>query len=192
MKIKFREFEKVQGEKKDGSIWTAYKIHGSVLESDNQRRAGDDWRSTNIFDQESTKTVLGKLFDLKAGDKVNVKHEKTRGGWSITDIVPITDEDVYTTRKKSAGGRGTANGAKSQSGGDTMSKAEWAEKNRTDRLSIAKSVALKAAVENTKLGTPAGSLIEMADELVPWLIDVEGYKVVVKDDGSDPLDPPNK
>jgi hypothetical protein len=190
MKIKFREYEKVEGERKDGSIWTAYKIHGSALTSDQQRKAGDLWKSTNIFDNAGTKEILAKLFALEAGDKVDVKHAKTNTGWAITDIVPTTDEEEVPTRRKSsgaAGGKSTGGSSK----GDQMSKAEWAAKNEVDRIRIAKSVALKAAIQGVKIGSKAETIVALADAFMPFLTDDKlPLSVNTLDDGSDPLDPP--
>jgi hypothetical protein len=194
MKIKFTEYQKMEGEKRDGSIWIAYKIHGTALESDNTRKAGDAWRSTNIFKQPDQEEVLSKLFALEAGDKVDVVHKKMKGGWGIVDIKPITEDDVRSAgnnptrgyKKKAASGTdgGSGNGKS-----DQMSKAEWAEKNRIDSIRIAKSVALKAAVENTKSGETAKNVLALADDFLPWLLDVE-IGAPVADDGTDPLDPP--
>jgi hypothetical protein len=191
MKIKFREYEKVQGERKDGSIWTAYKIHGSVLMSDNQRKAGDLWKSTNIFDNENTKGVLAKLFALESGDKVDVKHAKTNTGWAITDIVPTTDEEEKPSYPKRKSG-GTQSQGRSASGtSDAMSKAEWAAKNETDRIRIAKSVALKAAIAGVKIGTKPEAIVELAQAFMPFLTDDKlPLSVNTLDDGTDPLDPP--
>jgi hypothetical protein len=183
MKIKFREYEILQGEKKDGELWKAYVVHGTKLED------GEVWKSTNVFDNKHNASVIQQIKALEVGDKINVEHVKNGRFWNVSGITPCADEPD-PTKSSSGGGMKRSGGRKSgnNGGGDTMSKEEWAEKNKVDRLSIAKSVALKAAIEagNT---TPAKA-IKFADAIIPWLIDVEPQVSEPAND-EDPLDPPS-
>lgn len=179
MNIKFKEYEIVEGEKPNGETWKAYIIHGTKMDD------GDSFKSSNVFDNKHNQKVINIIRTLETGDKVDVVHVKNGRFWNITDIIALNGNEP-TAPPKNMRGKGTKSGT--GKGGDSMSKEEWAEKNRVDRLSIAKSVALKAAVEAGK--TTPKAAIKFADEIIPWLIDVEGGVAEPVDDGSDPLDPP--
>jgi hypothetical protein len=71
-----------------------------------------------------------------------------------------------------------------------MSKEEWAAKNEVDRIRIAKSVALKAAVENTKVGTKSLEIIAMANDFMPFLTNDKIEPDAMLDAGEDGLDAP--
>lgn len=181
MDIKFKELEKVQGEK-NGKVWTAFKIHGVKLED------GSDWSSTNIFDNQYNEELLGKLEELEAGEKYAILHKKNdQGYWTVSGVGEVS-EDKPSGPPKNMRGKGTKSGT--GKGGDTMSKEEWAAKNEVDRIRIAKSVALKAAVENTKVGHNPEGVVEMAQAFMPFLTDDALPLDIPFDVGEDGLDAP--
>jgi hypothetical protein len=179
MKIKFKEYEMVEGEKQTGETWKAYIIHGTKLEN------GEAFKSVNIFDNKHNQNIINKLRTLETGDKVDVKHVKNGRFWNITDIIPTNGDDPAPPQR--TGNKTSTGGGKKRNSSDSMSKEEWAEKNRVDSVRIAKSVALKAAVEagNT---TPAKA-IKFAEGVLDWLIEVPEVPSSTND-GTDPLDPP--
>ncbi len=184
MDIKFKELQKVQGESAKG-VWTAYKIVGLKLED------GSPWESSNIFDNQYNSDLLAELKNLEAGEQYAIKHKKNaQGYWAVTGIGEV--EDKPRPSKPTSGRGGSSGSSSKKSNGDTMSKEEWAEKNRVDATRIAKSVALKIANENTKTGTKPATLIEMAAPLVPWLLEVNDVDDVPFDmGGEDGLDAPD-
>lgn len=178
MDIRFKELEKVQGESK-GKVWTAFKIIGTKLDD------GSDWESTNIFDNQYNKELLGKLEALEPGEKYAIRHKKNQQGyWTVTDVDAEVSVDAPKYR---TGGKPSGSSTKKRNG-DSMTKEEWAAKNEVDRIRIAKSVALKAAVKNTKVGHNPEEIVKMAQAFMPFLTDdkLEG----AFDGGEDGLEPP--
>jgi len=131
-----------------------------------------------------------KLSDFTVGEDVNVVMEQGKKNpkfWNIVDFKEVSEEEREMAKtpydpsasKKSGSSKGTGGG-----GSDKMSKAEWAEKDRVKSLAIARAVALKAAVDNTKVGTTATAIFVMADSLLPYLLGEE--KIQGGDDGLNP------
>jgi hypothetical protein len=127
--------------------------------------------------------LVSALDDFGIGEEVNVVMEKKGKFWNIKDFKEMTPEDyeqVGGGGKKSSGGgakKGTSKGGTSSS----LTKEEWAEKDRKTAHRIAKSVALKAAVDNLKEGATVNAIIKRADELLAYLEGEEDAK-------EDPLD----
>jgi len=182
MKIKFTEYQNVEGEKGNGDVWKAYTMYGSKIED------GTEWKSGNIFDNKFNTDIIKKLRRLEAGDKVDVKHTKNGKFWNVSDIVPLSEEEAVPyegnpTKKSSGGTRSQGAGAGGTS--DKMSKAEWAAKDRATKESIARAVALKVANDNTKVGSTANAIMKNAKEFLPYLLDEEDF---AGDAQEDPLD----
>lgn len=170
MDIKFKKLEKVTGESR-GKVWTAFKIIGTKLED------GTEWESTNIFQNAQKLPLLDELRELESGEKIAVKHQKNdKGYWEVVEIGEVEDD----ASKNSGAGRSSGN-----TGGRGLTKEEWAKKDADTQKRISRAVALKAAVDNTKIGTKPEALIEMAEELMPYLM---GEELPVG--GEDGLEPP--
>lgn len=166
MNIKFKEIEKQTGKKANGDAWEAFVIHGTKMEDNT------DWSSTKIFDNRYNEEILGKLEGLEPGDAINVVHKKNKAGyWVVSDITEPKEESrpKSNSSPRSSGAGGSSGSGKGK--GDTMSKEEWAAKNEVDRIRIAKSVALKAAIEHSKAGTKAETVVALAQEFMPFLTD---------------------
>ena len=155
--------------------------------------SGDSWEQP-IF--ANNKSLLRQLSEFGKGDVANFKYEENGKYHDLISIeipdkalIDKIDSGEVNTSAKSQGG----SGKKTYSGGsntssDKMSKAEWAEKDRLTIIRIAKAVALKAAIDNTKVGTKPCDLMEMADEFLPYLMDMD--LSTGSGSGGDPLDPP--
>lgn len=152
-----------------------------------------DWEQPIFLND---KKILRKLEDYAKGDVANFKYEKKGNFFNLVDItdpdpeyLAKIDNGEVTEPRRQTGGSSYSGGSKKTSSGG-LTKEEWAEKDRVKTLAIAKAVALKAAVDNTKIGTTAEALIEFAEQLIPWLLKTGGRKDERTDDGTDPLDPP--
>jgi hypothetical protein len=119
-----------------------------------------------------------------------VKHEKNGKFWNVSDIVALSEEEAESASNppKRGGTKSSKSGGGKPNSSDSMSKAEWAEKDRITRLSIAKSASLKQAVANLKEGATANAVLKRAEEFLPYLLDLT--EPATADDGTDPLDPP--
>jgi hypothetical protein len=145
------------------------------------------------------KSMLAKLSEFGKGDVANFKYEQNGKFFDLIDIqVPdkalidkIDSGEVDVPTKSQGGGKknSSSNGFNGSTN-DKMSKAEWAEKDRLTNFRIAKAVALKAAVDNTKIGTNAETLIGLSEELIPWLLNTSEASPLTE--GDDPLDPPTE
>ena len=176
MKIKFTKLEAVEGQRKDGTTWTGVKIHGRKYD-------GGDWSSVPIFHSDDRfQDALEELATLDKGTPVNIEHKKNGKFWDIISV-SIGDDDVPSDPTPRSSGDGTkrSGGQKSgnSGGGNSMTKEEWAAKNEADRRSIAKSVALKAAVDSNWV-TDIETTIHTAKQFEAYLLGEDG----------DPLDPP--
>ena len=151
----------------------------------------EEW-STAIFKNKTE--LLAMLEEFAPGDVANFKFDTSGKFPELATIEEPTKENLAyaeekiknpTSQKKTTGGtKSEASGG----GGGSMSKGEWAEKDRLTNIRIAKAVAVKLACDNTKVGTDMGTLITMAEELIPWLLETD-----INHLGSDPedaLDPP--
>ena len=88
MKIKFTKLETTEGEKADGTIWTAYVVHGTKLEN------GAPWKSSNIFNSTFNADLIKSIKALNQGDRVDVKMKQQPGTkyWNVVRIEPITGD----------------------------------------------------------------------------------------------------
>ena len=151
----------------------------------------EEW-STAIFKNKTE--LLAMLEEFAPGDVANFKFDTSGKFPELSTIEEPTKENLefaeekvenpYQGRqKKTTGGTGGAKSGGSGGGASAMSKGEWAEKDRLTNIRIAKAVALKAAIDNKKEGTALKTLIKMAEEIVPWLLDTD-----INGMGSDPED----
>jgi len=150
----------------------------------------EEW-STAIFKNKTE--LLAMLEEFAPGDVANFKFDTSGKFPELTTIEEPTRENLAyaeekvenpqrggSYQKKTTGGNSNAGG---KTTGGSLSKAEWAEKDRLTNIRIAKAVALKAAIDNKKEGTALKTLIKMAEEIVPWLLDTD-----INGMGSDPED----
>jgi hypothetical protein len=156
-----------------------------------ERTDGTEW-SRAFFANETD--VAASLEEFGIGEWVKVKlvrDPKNAKYWNIKGFAAATEEDRNSEAKKpnEYRSKGTSSGSKtsgtssgSNGGGGSLTKAEWAEKNRKTEMSIAKAVAVKSAVAAGK--TTKAAIIKLADELLPYLLDTSPVG------DSDPLDPP--
>ena len=182
---------KVAERTKTSKAGKKYKV---VEVTGNKYITEEEW-TTNIFKNKTD--LLEMLDEFGPGDVANFKFVKD-GKWpELSEIVEPTPDDLDhakeqaengdSYKKGGGGGRKTSGGP---SGGGGMSKEEWAEKDRLTNIRIAKAVALKAAIDNRKEGTTLKTIIKLADEIVPWLLDTD-----INHMGADPedaLDPPTE
>lgn len=146
----------------------------------------------------NNKDLMRKIDNFGKGELANFKYEKNGKYYDVVDIVAPdaeiiekidSGEMIEKRAKPSGGGNKSSYASKGNSSG--MSKEEWAEKDRATNVRIAKSVAIKLACENTKVGTAPEALIEQAMAYVPWLLDASDPVTVGDiDTGADGLEPP--
>lgn len=169
-------------------------VYDDKLGSQNAKRVegtridnGEEW-SKKFF--ANNKKLREELDDFGVGDNVDVQMKKENKFWNINGFGEIDDE----LAQRIAGSGGSEYKPKKNTGSSStgtssgLTKEEWAEKDRLTQIRIAKAVALKAAIDNTKVGTSFETLLSLADTLVPWLLDsvIQTNKQKTKD----PLDPP--
>lgn len=167
----------------------AKRVEGTRIDN------GETWSKKFFANNRELRTQLD---DFGVGDNVDVQMVQDGKFWNIAgfaEIDPALVEQIankgntYDGGKKAnpTGGSSTnrSNPTTTGGGSDKMSKAEWAAKDRAKELSIARAVALKAAVDNTKIGASVESIVGLAKEFVPYLLDEENL-------GADPLDPPTE
>jgi len=145
----------------------------------------EEW-STNIF---KNQTALIEMVDeFGPGEIANFKFKKNGNYWDLVSVEEATEENLaYALNPTPSGsGSGAKKSTNTSSSSDKMSKADWAKKDRDTKESIARAVAIKLAMDNTKQNTKANDLIAMAKEYLPFLL---GEEVSEDDDSGDPLDP---
>ena len=155
----------------------------------------DEPWSVDVFINQTD--LLEELDEFSPGELVNVKFKKNGNFYDVVGfeepdaelIQKIDSGEFETPAKKTTGGKGSTSGGGARN--SSMSKEEWAEKDRLTNIRIAKAVALKAAVDNTKMGTDAKALMEFADKLLPYLMNTKVPEKVA-DKGKDALDPPTE
>jgi hypothetical protein len=161
----------------------------NVVEISGTKYGTDEEWSTNIFKNDTER--LGMLEEFGPGDVANFKFTQNGNFWDLKEIVEPTEENLEYASKEQGKPSGRASKATTggkQSGG--MSKEEWAEKDRLTNIRIAKAVALKAAVDVGKKTTK--TIIAMADELLPYLMDTSVASDSPLQDPEDALDPPTE
>ena len=165
---------------KKGKKYKVVSVEGTKYGSD------EPW-TTDIFANKNE--LLDMLNEFGPGDTANFKFVKSGNFYDLTEIVEPTEEnleyaaDHVNPTKKTTGGAKTSTGG---GGGGSMSKGEWAEKDRLTNIRISKAVAIKLACDNTKIGTGVEALIKMAEELVPWLLDTDINSLGAPEDALDP------
>ena len=151
-----------------------------VVEVIGTKWATDEEWTHNIFKNKTE--LLAMLEEFAPGDVANFKFDTSGKFPELTTIEEPTKENLefaeekvenpyQGNQKKTTGG--TPSAGKAGGGAGSMSKGEWAEKDRLTNIRIAKAVALKAAIDNKKEGTALKTLIKMAEEIVPWLLDTD-------------------
>jgi hypothetical protein len=171
------------------------------------KKAGSDkdWMQPIFM---NNKFLLDKLNQFGKGEYANFVYEKnTKNGRDVFDLVDIREPDpeyveklesgevVDSRVKTSSGGSGKSSSA--NKGGSSLTKEEWAEKDRAKNMGIAKAVALKAAVElsaGKKGSVTTDELIDVANAFLPYLLDTEPLAEAPPwdTDGDDPLAPPTE
>ena len=163
-----------------------------VVSVEGTKYGSDEPWTTDIFANKME--LIDMLNEFGPGDTANFKFVKNGNFYDLSEIAEPTEENLKYAEEHSNPTKQTT-GGKSGSGGSTtkssaMSKSEWAEKDRLTNIRIAKAVAIKLACDNTKVGTNMDALIDMAEELVPWLLDTD-----INSMGADPedaLEPPTE
>ena len=179
---------------KEKRISKAGKSYGVTVVTGTKYGTDENWEQP-IFDND--KRMLAQLEEFGKGDVANFKYEKNGKFFDLTSIeIPdkalidkIDSGDIDTDAKFRGGSGNKKSYGGSNGASDKMSKEEWAEKDRLTIIRIAKAVALKAAIDNSKVGTKPCDLMELADEFIPYLLDV-GINDVKTVDPEDALSPP--
>jgi len=149
----------------------------------------------------NNKRLLQQLAEFGKGDVANFKYEENGKFHDLVSIeIPdkalidkIDSGDIDTPAKSQGGGNQNSSYSGYKQGTGTsnkMSKAEWAEKDRLTIIRIAKAVALKAAIDNTKIGTKAETVCAHAEEFLSYLMSTNIGTTSIGVDKDDPLDPP--
>jgi hypothetical protein len=173
-----------------------YKV---VEVTGNKWHTEEEW-TTGIF--KNMTDLLEMLEEFGPGDVANFKFD-TSGKWpELMDIEEPTEEDLkhaveqaensdsYKPKGGSGGGRKSTGGASSKSTSSSMSKEEWAAKDQATKESIARAVAVKLAMDNTKVGATPTSIIKMAVKFLPFLMGEDEILFDRVTDPEDALDPP--
>lgn len=170
----------------------AKEIVGNKIEDNTE------WRKSFFA---NNRKLGNELAEFGIGDNCNVKmkqNEKNPKFWDIIGFEEVSEAMLEKVRngdgyKASPGGGGGAKkqyfGGKAKGGGSDMTKEEWAEKDRKKEAAIARSVALKAAIDfiGGKAKMTEEKLVESAKKFMPFLI---GDESPFKADGDDALTPP--
>jgi hypothetical protein len=101
------------------------------------------------------------------------------------------NQDSYKPKGGSGGGRKSTGGTTSKAS-STMSKEEWAAKDKATKESIARAVAIKLACDNTKVGTLPSVMVEQAVEYLPFLMGEDEILFDKVEDPEDALSPPTE
>ena len=175
----------------------AKRVEGTRIDN------GDEWSKKFFANNRELRTQLD---DFGVGDNVDVQMVQDGKFWNIAafnEIDPALVEQIAGQGNKYDGGGGKPDGSPStgpsvrstatagpSGSSDKMSKAEWAEKDKQTKLAIARAVAIKLAMDNTKVGTKPDTVIEEAFAYLPYLL---GETVGGTDgEGGNPLDPPTE
>jgi hypothetical protein len=166
---------------------------------------GNKWKSEEEWgtDIPSFKNeLIEQLEDFAVGDVANFKFD-TSGRWpELEEICDATEEDLKKAEEAIdnpyKGGKGGGGGKKRSSGkpsggtsaSSSMSKAEWAAKDLKKEHSIARAVALKLAMDNTKVGATPASIVKQAVKYMPFLLGEDEILFDKVADPEDSLDPP--
>jgi hypothetical protein len=153
----------------------------------NKWGSNEEW-STDIFKNKND--LLEELDEFGPGDVANFKFN-TNGQWpELEEIVEPSKADLEKAEEaaqKPAPQRGMG---RPKGGGGGLTKEEWAAKDAKKEASIARAVAIKLAVENTKVGTKADVLIKHAIEFMPFLLGEDEALFDAPASPEDALDPP--
>jgi hypothetical protein len=174
-----------------------YKV---VEVTGNKWHTEEEW-ATGIF--KNMTDLLEMLEEFGPGDVANFKFD-TSGKWpeleSITEptqkeldhaVEQAENSDSYKPKGGSKGGRKSTGGTASK-GSSTMSKEEWAAKDKATKESIARAVAVKLAMDNTKVGTFPSVVVEQAMEFLPFLMGEDEILFDKVEDPEDALNPPTE
>lgn len=154
----------------------------------------------------NNRKLADELAEFGVGDNVNVKMVQEGKHWNIAGFTEVSEAMIEkvkaggggykggdTNTKPAAGGytKASTGGGKAK-GGDSMSKAEWAAKDRATKVSIARAVALKCAIDfiGGKAKMDEDKLVASAAKFMPFLLDeapkVDESPFVGGDDGLTP------
>ena len=172
----------------------AKEIVGNKIED------GSEW-SKSFF--ANNRKLAGELEEFGVGDNCNVKmkqNEKNPKFWDIIGFEEVSEAMLEKVREGGGykGGGNTGGGAKKAyagggkaKGGNDMTKEEWAAKDAKKEAAIARSVALKAAIDfvGGKAKMTEEKLIESAAKFMPFLLacPTSPFKA---DEDNDALTPP--
>jgi hypothetical protein len=160
----------------------------------------EEW-STDIFKNDTA--VLDQLDDFGPGELANFKFKKNGNFWDLKTIEEPSEENLeYAAdadnnyKKSDSGGGRKSTGGKSKKGGSStssgLSKEEWAAKDRATKESIARAVAVKLAMDNTKEGAPVKTIIKQAVKYLPFLMGEDEILFDKVPNPEDALDPPTE
>lgn len=169
-----------------------YKV---VEVTGNKWHTEEEW-TTNIFKNKTD--LLEMLDEFGPGDTANFKFDTSSKWPELMEIVEPTKEALDNAVEQAENGgnfkKGGSGGGRKTTGGkatsSTMSKQEWAAKDEATKQSIARAVAIKLAMDNTKLGATPASIIKQAVKYMPFLLGEDEILFDKMTDPEDALDPP--
>lgn len=169
-----------------------YKV---VEVTGNKWHTEEEW-TTNIFKNKTD--LLEMLDEFGPGDTANFKFDTSSEWPELMEIVEPTKEALdHAVEQAENGGnfkKGGSGGGRKTTGGkatsSTMSKQEWAAKDEATKQSIARAVAIKLAMDNTKLGATPASIIKQAVKYMPFLLGEDEILFDKMTDPEDALNPP--
>ena len=174
------EISSVKEQTRTSGKGNKYKV--VVVEGTKYGTNGEEW-STNIFKNQTD--LLDMLDEFGPGEMANFKFKKNGKFWDLQTIEAPTEENLEYAANPTPSSSPNSGVKKSSNG---MSKEEWAEKDRLTKESIARAVAVKLAMDNTKMGTKPDVIIKEAVEYLPYLLGVDDS---YDNPFGDPLDPPS-
>ena len=167
-----------------------------VVEVTGTKWATEEEWSTDIFKNKTE--LLEQLDEFGPGDVANFKF-LTDGKWpELNEIVEPTKENLEYAEEQAKGGGYKAGGSGKQQtsggpkSGSGMSKEDWAAKDLATKESIARAVAIKLAMDNTKVGATPSSIIKQAVKYLPFLLGEDEILFDKVKDPEDALDPPTE
>jgi hypothetical protein len=151
---------------------------------------GEEWSKKFFADN---KELRSQLDEFGVGEFVKIKlkqNPKNKNWWDIQGFSAASPEEVKAIEGKGKSGSPSGNRGFTSGGGtrSSLTKEEWAEKDRKAKIGMSIHNAVAAASRVAKAGTSAEALIEYAKELLPFLMldELPGQGI----EGDDPLAPP--
>jgi len=158
---------KVWSETIKGTEWVYIKGRNTADDSGFQTRTFAEYKGN------ATKTAEA-LYGCKNGDYVELGMKKNGKYLNLDTVTKLDEEAPENTKPQESKGKSSGGSGSGYSGGgggsNKMSKAEWAAKDAKKEASIARSVALKEAV-NVALAQQVFD----TDEIIDISVAFEGY-----------------